>query len=279
MRHGAVLTLAALLAVAGCAEPIVDYAPAPSSSAGPSSAGPNSSAARTYPGLFAEDRARFHPDHTDLGGRSNAELAQLLPSADAFPSQGRVLPGDVGSEDGSGLGLHGQTDGETRPAQCLYTPFGKTFSRTADGSDWNLYYAASQAYRAPDGSTITVTVNRQRAGSDVVALTTEWIKGCGAYQRAWPSFANPDTRTVSVRDTFGPGPSADGVPTYRYVSDVTPVDDGSASKPLAKGGGDERTGLARVRSIVLVVRGTGSTDQATVDRLLAAAVTKARAAR
>lgn len=277
-KFGTVTAVALTAVLAGCSTAGVDT---PSPSPAPGSISPSAAAstvARSYPGLFPEYRATFHPDHTDLGGRSNAELARLLPSAAAFPEGGTVAPADTAAEDGSGLGLHGQSDGETRPAQCLYTPFGKNFSRAADGSDWNLYYAASVAYRAPDGSTITATVDRQRAGSDVFALTAQWIKDCGAYQRAQPSFARPEVRTVSVEDAFGPGASIDGVPTYRYVSDVTPLDDDSAGKPLAKSGGSSRTVLARVRSVVVTVQGTGTVSQDALDRVLGDVIAKAKAA-
>lgn len=249
----------------------------------PEPSGPSSSAvstiARSYPGLYPNYRGKFRPDHSDLGGRSNAELATLLPAAGEFPASGEVREVNTAAEDGAGLGTHGQTDGETRPAQCLYTPFGKTYSRADDGSDWNLYYAAARTQVAPDGSTITVTVNRQREGSDVFALTTEWIKGCGAYEKAWPSFARPQSASVSVRDTFGPAAAVDGVPTYRYTSDVTPLGASATQRPGAKQGGDERIALARVRSVVVVVQGTGAVEQADLDRLLAAVIAKANSAK
>ncbi|CAM5516246.1 hypothetical protein TPAU25S_03521 [Tsukamurella paurometabola] len=209
-----------VVTVAGCA---TADPPAPS---GPSSAVSGSSgtaaAERTYPGLSPEYRASFRPDHTDLGGRSNAELAQLLPASSTFPPEGRAQPPNVAAEDGSGLGLRGQTAGETKPPQCLYTPFGKNFSRASDGSDWNLYYAASVGYTGPDGSRVTVTVDRQRVGSDVVALTTSWMSTCGTYDRAFPTFANPQVRNQRVTTAFTREQTTSGVQTYRFVG-VQPV--------------------------------------------------------
>lgn len=271
MRYGPALALAALLAVTACDQKPAE-APVPASSA----AAP-SSTARSYPGLFSEYQDRFRPNHADLGGRSNAELAGLLPGAADFPA-GAAPSTSVGDEDGSGLGLHGQTDGETRPAQCLYTPFGKYFSRSPDGSDWNLYYAASSTSHR-DGATITVTIEREREGADVFALTTAWITDCRTYQRAFPSFADPSNRNRGVTDTFGPGATVSGVPSYVYTSTSVDLDDDSAAQPpMSKLVKDRRVLLARVRSVVVVVEGDGSADPAALDRLLAGTVERARRA-
>lgn len=265
-----------VVTVAGCA---TAGPPAPS---GPSSAVSGSlgtaAAERTYPGLSPEYRASFRPDHTDLGGRSNAELAQLLPASSSFPPEGRAQPPNVAAEDGSGLGLRGQTAGETKPPQCLYTPFGKNFSRASDGSDWNLYYAASVGYTGPDGSRVTVTVDRQRVGSDVVALTTSWMSTCGTYDRAFPTFANPQVRNQRVTTAFTREQTTSGVQTYRFVASSRSLDDATTGKPLPSGAGVTRVLLARVRSVVFTVEATGKIGYADLDAMLATAIANAEAA-
>ncbi|MCS3779530.1 hypothetical protein [Tsukamurella ocularis] len=272
MRYGTAVALVTLLAVAACETKPIAAAPAPSSNA----AAP-SSTARSYPGLFNEYSGTFRPDHSDLGGRSNAALAALLPGAADFPG-GAAPSTSVADEDGAGLGLHGQTDGETRPAQCLYTPFGKSFSRSPDGSDWNLYYAASTTSQRDDAS-ITVSIEREREGADVFALTAAWIAGCRTYQRAFPSFAAPSNRNRGVTDTFGPGAMVFGLPSYVYTSEsVDLADDSSAEPPMSKLVKERRILLARVRSVVVVVEGAGAAAPAALDRLLAATVERARGA-
>ncbi|KXO98252.1 hypothetical protein [Tsukamurella pseudospumae] len=271
MRYGRALALVALLAVAAC-DPGSD---GDGSAASSGAAAPSS--ARSYPGLFAEYQGRFHPNHAGLGARSNAELAALLPGAGDFPG-GAAPSTNIADEDGSGLGLHGQTDGQTRPAQCLYTPFGKSFSRNPDGSDWNLYYAASTTSQG-DAGWVSVTIEREREGADVFALTTSWIAGCGTYERAFPDFAAPSTRNRGVTDTFGPGAAVSGLPSYVYTSTSVDLDDESASKPaLSKLAKERRILLARVRSVVVVVEADGVADPALLDRLLVTTLERARRA-
>ncbi|MGH3954642.1 MAG: sensor domain-containing protein [Mycobacterium sp.] len=270
--------VAALLAVtvapgvAGCIDTSGSRDLTPSASTSPTAAAPT----RSYPGLFPEYRGKFHPNHTDLGGRKNADLASLLPVEADFPPQGATRPPDIAADDGSGLGVHGQTDGETRPPECLYTPFGKSFSRTPDGSDWNLYYAASTFHEAdPDGNHIIVTVNRERENADVFALTSTWIKKCGQYDKAFPTFAKPEVRDRHVTDTFAPGPNVDGVQTYVYTSASTDLDDASASKQPS-GVRGLRILLARVRSVVFEVEGTDQVDAGLLDQLMAITIANAK---
>ncbi|MUM18204.1 sensor domain-containing protein [Mycobacterium sp. CBMA271] len=273
-----VARLAALLAVtvapgaSGCIDTSGSRDVAPSQSTSVAAVAPT----RSYPGLFPEYRGKFHPNHTDLGGRNNTDLAGLLPVAADFPAQGVTRPPDIAAEDGAGLGMHGQTDGETRPPECLYTPFGKSFSRAPDGSDWNLYYAASTFYEAdPAGNHIIATVNRERENADVFALTTAWITKCGQYDRAFPTFTNPEVRNRHVTDTFAPGPIVDGVQTYVYTSATADLDDASASKPPS-GVRGQRILLARVRSAVFEVAGTDQVDAGLLDQLMATTIANAK---
>lgn len=232
---------------------------------------------REYPGLFPEYRGKFHPNHTDLGGRSNAELASLLPSGADFPGPGATRGPDIASEDGSGLGLHGQTDGETRPPECLYTPFGKSFSRAPDGSDWNLYYAASTLHEtdAP-GNHVIVTVSRERENADAIALTEAWIKKCAQYDRAFPTFAKPENRNRHVVDTFDKGPVVGGVQTYLYTSTSTGLDDASANLPGPPLPNVKRIVLARVRSVVFQVEGTDQVPPDVLDGIMATTIDNAQ---
>ncbi|GLE57675.1 hypothetical protein NJBCHELONAE_29840 [Mycobacteroides chelonae] len=267
-----VAAVLAVTTVSGCIDTSGSRELTPSQSTSSTTAAP----ARSYPGLFPEYRGKFHPNHTDLGGRNNAELAGLLPVAADFPGQGDTRAPDIAADDGSGLGMHGQTDGETRPPECLYTPFGKSFSRTPDGSDWNLYYAASTLHETdPAGGRIVVTVNRERENTDVFALTTDWIKKCGQYDRAFPTFAKPEVRNRHVTDTFAPGPIVDGVQTYVYTSASTDLDDTSADKQ-SSGVRGQRVLLARVRSVVFEVEGTDPVDAGLLDQLMATTIANAK---
>lgn len=268
----ALLALTVAPAMSGCLDTSGSRELTPSQSTSSTAATPT----RSYPALPPEYRGKFHPNHTDLGGRNNAELASLLPTAADFPGPGETRAPDIASDDGSGLGMHGQTDGETRPPECLYVPFSKSFSRTPDGSDWNLYYAASTYHEAePPGNHITVTVNRERENADVFALTADWIKKCGQYDRAFPAFAKPEVRNRHVTDTFGPGPTVDGVQTYVYTTASTDLDDTSADKQPS-GVRGQRIVLARVRSLVFEVAGTDQVDGGLLDQLLASTITNAK---
>lgn len=274
-KAGQAAALLATMALAGCLDTSgsrdAPVAPATSSGAAATSE-------RSYPGLFAEYQGKFHPNHEDLGGRSNAELAALLPVSADFPDPGPTRGPDAASEDGSGLGLHGQTEGETRPPECLNTPFGKSYSRTDDGSDWNLYYAASTVHNpvsteAGEEASVVVTVNRERVGADVFALTADWIKNCGQYDRAFPTFAAPSLRNRHVVDTFGPGARVDGVQTYVYTSTSTDLDDSSASKQsMGPQVQNKRAVLARVRGVVFEVQAHGRVDPAVLDQLMATTI-------
>lgn len=270
--------LAALLAVAvapgvsGCLDTSGSRELTPSQSTSAAASAPT----RSYSGLPGEYRGKFHPNHTDLGGRNNAELASLLPVAADFPGPGTTRAPNIASEDGSGLGMHGQTDGETRPPECLYAPFAKSFSRTPDGSDWNLYYVASTYHESdPAGNHVIVTVNRERENADVFALTTDWIKKCGQYDKAFPTFAKPEVRNRHITDTFAAGPVVDGVPTYVYTSATTDLDDASADKQPS-GVRGQRIVLARVRSVVFEVAGTDQADAGLLDQLMATTIANAK---
>lgn len=272
VRVAALLALAVVPGVSGCLNTSGTRDLTPSQSTASTAAAPT----RSYAGLPAEYRGKFHPNGSDLGGRSNAELAGLLPVAADFPPQGVTRPPDIASEDGSGLGMHGQTDGETRPPECLYAPFAKSFSRTPDGSDWNLYYAASTYHESdPAGNHIIVTVNRERENADVFALTTDWIKKCGQYDKAFPTFAKPDVRNRHLTDTFAPGPTVDGTQTYVYTSASADLDDTSADKQLA-GIPGRRVLLARVRGVVFEVEGTDQADAGLLDQLMATTIANAK---
>lgn len=274
MRRASVIVIAAAVLVAGCVPSAETLTPTSASMPGSSVGAP--SAPMTVRSISTNPRIR--PDLTDLGGRPNKELARLVPAADEF-ADGMVIGGvDIIPDDGTGLGLHGQTDGQARPAQCLYSPFGKSYTQRPDGSDWNLYEAATGYYRDESLTRwVSVAVKRQRENSDVIALTADWIAGCGAYTLAFPSFAEPSNRNRAVVATFVPGPVVERVPTYRYTSRSSLLGDETRTLPPMPTE-QSTTLLARVRSVVLVVSGSGDVASAELERLLRMTIRNAESA-
>lgn len=269
MRGVRVSVIAAVVLVAGCHGP----AGAPRTAADSSPTPKVSATLRSFPGLPAGAAGRFHPDLSDLGGRSNSELSRVLPSADGEPVAGMTGQALVFAESGFDLALPSETEGEARPRQCLYAPFVKGYAATDDGSDWNVYPAATTSYSGSDGRFIWATVNRLRLGADLFALTSAWIAGCGTYVTAFPSFVKPEFADRRRTDTFGSGPIVSGVATYRYTSVAGPVPDAASSLDELPYG-TSTTVLARVRSVLLTVRTSGAVDPGVLESLLSEMITR-----